>query len=180
MCVSLAVLSLGEVTGELVLVAAVHAAHVTLKRLVVTMATHVHSVEHVIAEIRLAMRAEVQRPSVVLRRGRFRTQERVRVRVLRGQSQRTTFDLTSVALCSLVRRTGAQYFTAVLLLIGFGLRRREGPVLGEEQRFPFGLCRGRVSQGAEFVSAAAMVRQVAPIVTAERTELALIRLLACV
>lgn len=67
-CVSLAVLSLGEVTGELVLVAAMHATDVTLKWLVVTMATHVHRVEHVVAEIRLAVRAEVQRLSVDLRR----------------------------------------------------------------------------------------------------------------
>lgn len=176
-CVSLAVLSLGEVTGELVLVAAVHAADVALKRLVVTMATHMHSVEHVVAEIRLAMRAEVQRPCVDLRRGRFRAQERVCVRVLRRQSQRMIFGLPFVALRNLVGRTGTHPVAAVSLLIGFWLSEREGSVLSDEQRLRFGLRRGCIPQGAEFVPAAAMVRKVAPVVTAERTKLTLIRLL---
>lgn len=80
--VSLAVLSLSEVTRELVLVAAVHAADVTLKRLVVTMATHMHGVQHVIEEINLAMRAEEQRLRIGLRRGRLQAQEPVCGRVL--------------------------------------------------------------------------------------------------
>lgn len=175
---SLAVLSLGEVTGEVILVAAVHAADVTLKRLVVTMATHMHGVEHVIPEIRLAMRAEEQRLSVDPHWGRFRTQDRVRVRLLRGRSQSMIFDLPFVAIRRLLGRTGRQVVAAVLLLIGCQLRKREGFVLGDEQRFGFGLRGGHVGQAAEFVSAAAMVRQVTPVVTAERTELALIRLLA--
>lgn len=177
MRVSLAVLSLGEVTGELVLVAAVHATDITLKWLVVTMATHMHCVEHVVAKIRLAMRAEIQRLCVDLRRKRFWTQERVSIRVLRGRSEHMTFGLLFVALHSLVGRTEMQLITAVLLLIGCWLRKREGFVLSDKQLFRFGLSRGHVHQGAEFVSTAAMVRQVASVVTAEGTQLALIRFL---
>lgn len=88
-----------------------------------------------------------------------------------------TFDPPFEALCHLGRRTRMQPVAAVLILIGCRLRKREGFVLSDKQRFLFGLRRSRVHQAAEFVSAAAMVRQVAPVVTAKRTELALIWLL---